>query len=139
MTKIITADYKKIGFDFGHPWEFIYKYMGLICLKKGLERESQNLIDKIDLVEGRAETIELINIYSSIEYYVLKKELIGIDNKKNKKEVKKLDKKINKLKDNMLVRLNKYPNIKENFQTCLGDYGQLNIDKLKEKFTYMYI
>lgn len=128
--KILTTDYNKAGFEIVHPWELIYKYMAIISLKKGFEREGQNRIEKIDEVFEKAETIKLINMYSRIEYFTLESQL---DEKKNKDN----DKKIQIQKKDMINLLDKYPKIREVFEPAISD-NEINLETIKDIFSYMY-
>jgi len=126
--RILEYDYTGNGFEMVHPWELIYKYMAIISLKLNLANIAENRISRIDDVADLGETIRLININSRIEYYILDSQ---INNRFHKD-------KIDKLLENMIDILNKYPNIKDVFKPIISKEGKVSIDGIKEIFTYMY-
>ena len=140
LRKIIYTDYKALGFNFGHPWELIHKYMAILALKKGMIDESKKIIPKIEEVEGKAETIELINCYSYIQYYTLLKSTLqqGNNLKTYNAKMEEIESQIEKASSKLAGILNEYPRIKKNFENCLQDGGKIDLEKLQEIFTYMY-
>lgn len=133
--RILKTDFKKyknLGFEITHPWELIFKYMVMISIVKGYEKEAENIISRIDEVFEKGETIQLINHYSRIEIYKLQREMKGEKNKD------KYDRKIkNELKD-IIKLLDNYPDIKDVFKPLFIDDDTLSFDKLDSIFTYMY-
>jgi len=131
LNNIVDFDYKGSDFEQVHPWELIYKYLAIICLKKQSRNKAQNMInkiDEIDKIKGIGGTIKLININSKIEY-------LQLDSKLNKSQNQG---EIDKLLSKMERVLTKYTNINKVFGSVRSENGKLQLDKLNTVFTYMY-
>ncbi|UMZ72526.1 hypothetical protein [Natranaerofaba carboxydovora] len=73
LNKINSVDFDDKGFKVNrHPWELIYKNLGIIFYKINLNKQARKYMKKaVNCVENRNETIEAINYFTKIQnaYY----------------------------------------------------------------------
>jgi hypothetical protein len=127
LLKMLRAcDFEKVDEvnDSNHPWQLIYRNIGMILMEKNCRKEAHEFMQKAaSCVSKPNETIKIINYFTLIEDAFH----MGYN--------KKLGEHIEELKN----YLQKYPRIKEYFTEALKGENTEIYRKLKDKFTFTYL
>jgi hypothetical protein len=123
LESLRTIDYKGKGFETtSHPWELIYKHIGLILYKKQKIKFARRLLENaINCIQYPSTTIVAINYFTKIQQYFYE------DNQKMfKRTIEQVKLWVDK------EGLNPY------FKECFTDSLHNTYENLQKKFVYMY-
>lgn len=123
--KLLSLDFEKLGYNVSsHPWQLIYKNIGMILFQKNKLKEAVKYMDKaLQCINKPANTILAINHFTNIQraFYIGKKDVLG-----------------NAIEEFKLW-LKAEPNIQKYFADVLSGEPVEIYEKLYKKFTFTYI
>lgn len=124
LNSIHTANYEALGFNTAsHPWELIYKNIGIMLYKRGLNKNAAAFMEKgAECVKSVDVTIIAINHFTLIQdsYY--------------KNDEEGFFRRLQEFKD----WLSQHPSVEKYFKDALeGGFHQV-FEKLKGKYTFTY-
>lgn len=125
IEKILSIDFVKQKYNTSsHPWQLIYKNIGMILYKKGRLKDAIKYMDKsLKCIDNPSGTISAINHFTNIQknFYI------------------KNDKKLNDAIKEFEIWLSEESNMQKYFnEVFIGEASEI-YNKLYEKFTFTYI
>jgi hypothetical protein len=124
LYRITTADYNRKGFNTGdHPWELIYKNIGMLLLLKGKEKQGRSFMQKgAGCVKSGEITIKAINLFTGIQECFLAGDVKGLKNR-----IREFSRWLDEVHE-----------VKNYFADSLWGNEEEVFQNLNNKFTFMY-